>query len=62
MAEDEKDRNKGRKGRRKTAAQTVFFIKTLMQSIEPDGSFGVPVYSFVSDTSDITVVPAKAED
>jgi hypothetical protein len=39
-----------------------FFIKTLMQSIEPDGSFGVPVYSFVSDTSDMTVVPAKAED
>lgn len=34
-----------------------FFIKTLVSSIDDDGSYGVPIYSLVSDTADLTVVP-----
>ena len=35
----------------------TFFIKTLISNISEDGSFGVPIYSFVNDTSDLTVIP-----
>lgn len=35
-----------------------FFIKTLIEHIEEDGSFGCPMYSFLTDESDLTVVPA----
>ena len=35
-----------------------FFIKVLFSSIAEDGSFGVPVYSFVNDTADLTIVPS----
>ena len=38
-----------------------FFIKTLVTHIGADGSYGLPMYSFLTDTSDITVVPAKPE-
>ena len=38
-----------------------FFVKTLMESIEDDGSFGYPIYTFVSDTKDLTVVPARPD-
>ena len=38
-----------------------FFVEKLMDSIEEDGSYGVPIYSFLSDTGDMTIVPAKAE-
>ena len=34
-----------------------FFIEKLMESIRADGSFGTPVYSFVTDDSDMTIVP-----
>ena len=34
-----------------------FFIKTLIENIEEDGSFGYPMYSFLTDESDLTVVP-----
>lgn len=34
-----------------------FFIKTLVSSIDDDGSYGIPIYSLVSDTADLTVVP-----
>mgnify|MGYP006916225278 CR=1 FL=1 len=34
-----------------------FFIKTLVDHIAEDGSFGVPIYSLVNDTCDMTVVP-----
>ena len=34
-----------------------FFIKTLIENIEEDGSFGYPMYSFLADESDLTVVP-----
>ena len=38
-----------------------FFIKTLVTHIAEDGSFGVPIYSFVNDTCDMTVVPELPE-
>ena len=34
-----------------------FFITTLFEHIGPEGQFGVPMFSFVNDTSDLTVVP-----
>ena len=39
-----------------------FFIKTLVDHLAEDGSFGVPIYSFVNDTCDMTVVPEPPED
>lgn len=38
-----------------------FFIKTLVSGISEDGSYGVPIYSFVNDTADLTVVPTASE-
>lgn len=38
-----------------------FFIKTLVTHIAEDGSYGVPIYSFVNDTCDMTVVPEPPE-
>ncbi len=38
-----------------------FFIRTLVSNIAEDGSFGFPMYSFVNDTSDFTVVPSAPE-
>ena len=34
-----------------------FFLDTLMSHISDDGSFGAPMYTFVNDVSDFTVVP-----
>ena len=34
-----------------------FFIQTLFEHIQDDGSFGIPMYSFVNDHADFTVVP-----
>jgi hypothetical protein len=36
-----------------------FFIETLVQNIVGDGSFGYPLYTFLNDTSDFTVVPTS---
>lgn len=38
-----------------------FFIKTLASSIDEDGSYGIPIYSLVNDTADLTVVPTAPE-
>ena len=38
-----------------------FFIQTLVAHIAEAGSFGVPIYSFVNDTCDMTVVPGPPE-
>lgn len=35
-----------------------FFIETLLKGINEDGSFVVPIYTFVNDTSDFSVMPA----
>ena len=50
--EDGKEKNIDR-------AWVEFFIKTLVENISDDGSFGIPMYSFVNDKSDFTVVPTK---
>lgn len=34
-----------------------FFIRTLFEQIGDDGSYGIPMYSFVNDTADFTAVP-----
>ena len=39
-----------------------FFVETLVNHIEPDGSFGYPIFTFVTDTADMTVVPAKDDE
>jgi len=43
-------------------AWVEFFIKTLVENISEDGSFGIPMYSFVNDKSDFTVVPTMNEN
>ena len=34
-----------------------FFLEKLMSAINDDGSFGIPIYSFINDTCDMTIVP-----
>jgi len=34
-----------------------FFLEKLFDGFDENGNYGVPMYSFVTDTSDITVVP-----
>lgn len=34
-----------------------FFIETLFKGINDEGSYGIPMCSFVTNTSDMTVVP-----
>ena len=36
-----------------------FFVRTLAENIGPDGSYGVPMYTFISDGASFTVVPSK---
>ena len=38
-----------------------FFVKTLVDHIAEDGTFCVPIYSFVNDNCDMTVVPEPLE-
>ena len=38
-----------------------FFIKTLVSHIGEDGSYGIPIYSFVNDTADLTIVPSAPD-
>ena len=38
-----------------------FFIKTLASSIDQDGSYGIPIYSLVNATADLTVVLTAPE-
>lgn len=37
-----------------------FFVQKLIESIDEDGSYGTPIYSFVNDTCDLTIVPTEA--
>lgn len=39
-----------------------FFIQTLVDNIGSDGSFGIPMYTFISDSADSTVVPTQAQE
>jgi hypothetical protein len=34
-----------------------FFIRTLFENIAPDGTYGIPMYSFVNNKADFTAVP-----
>ena len=34
-----------------------FFIEKLFTGIDDEGGYGIPMYSFVTDTSDMTIVP-----
>lgn len=36
-----------------------FFVETLVNHIEQDGSFGYPMFTVATDTADMTVVPTK---
>ncbi len=38
-----------------------FFIKTLIEHIGFDGTSGYPIYSFVNDTCDMTIVPVPED-
>jgi len=38
-----------------------FFVKTLVESIEPDGSYGVPIYAFISDHASFSAVPSTSD-
>jgi hypothetical protein len=52
------------RGRRGTTSQEWidFFVETLINHIEPDGSFGYPIFTFATDTADMTVVPTKDDE
>ena len=39
-----------------------FFLKTLFENIDEDGSFGVPICTFVWDEGDLTIVPVAPEE
>ncbi|MHA3066820.1 hypothetical protein [Lacticaseibacillus saniviri] len=36
-----------------------FFIRILVGNIDADGGFGVPMYTYISDSADFTVVPGR---
>ncbi|WP_251178065.1 hypothetical protein [Adlercreutzia agrestimuris] len=38
-----------------------FFIDKLMGSVSSKGSYGTPVYSFVNNETDLTVIPTESE-
>lgn len=38
-----------------------FFVKTLVNSIGDDGSYSYPIYSFVNNICDMTVIPTAPE-
>lgn len=39
-----------------------FFLEKLMSAFDEDGGYGMPVYSFVTDESDMTIVPTKPSE
>ena len=39
-----------------------FFVKTLVESIKPDGSHGVPIYTFISDHASFSVIPSASDE
>lgn len=52
----EKQRDNAKKPARKWIE---FFIKTLVGGIGSDGSYGCPMYTFISERSSFTIAPAK---
>ena len=42
-----------------------FFLKTLIENFEEDGSYGIPMYTFIAHSGEFTVIPVapdKAND
>jgi len=39
-----------------------FFIHTVLDNIKDNGSFGIPMYTFLADVGDFTVVPISSEE
>ena len=39
-----------------------FFVQTLLESIAPDGSHGVPIYTFISDHASFSCVPTAPDE
>ena len=39
-----------------------FFVKSLVESIKPDGSYGVPIYVFISDHASFSCIPSAPEN
>ena len=39
-----------------------FFVKSLLESIAPDGSYGVPIYVFISDHASFSCVPSAPDN
>lgn len=39
----------------------TFFVEKLIGSMNKDGSYGIPIYSFVNDTCDMTIIPTNPE-
>jgi len=40
---------------------TEFFVEKLIESIAPDGSYGVPIYVFISDNASFSCVPTAPD-
>lgn len=38
-----------------------FFLEKLIAGIDEDGCFGTPIYSFVNDSSDMTIIPVRPD-
>jgi hypothetical protein len=38
------------------------FVQTLVESISRDGSYGVPIYTFISDTGSFSCVPTASDE
>jgi hypothetical protein len=38
-----------------------FFVQTVVEQIQDEDGFGYPMYTYVNDTSDFTVVPTRPE-
>ena len=36
-----------------------FFVEVIARYIEPNGSYGIPMYTFCSESADFTIVPAQ---
>ena len=39
-----------------------FFVNTVLDNIQENGSFGIPMYTFLADVGDFTVVPVSPEE
>ena len=38
-----------------------FFVEKLVESITPDGTYGVPIYVFISEDASFSCIPTASE-